>query len=185
MLSSMRRLLGWLCDAAGVVAAGFLVVLFVLMVAMSGGRQFGLNIPAGDDFAAWAMVAVAFLGLAHTYRRGEMIRVGFLIERFTGRARRALELFCLTVGLAFVAFFARHAFQLSFDSWRFDDMSQGTVAVPLWIPQIAMVIGLVLLALAMLDDLVRVIAGGRAIYEKDPPKTAEELIERVAQGGGV
>ncbi len=185
MLSLMRCLLGMLCDAAGVLSAVFLVILFGLMIVMSGGRQFGLNIPAGDDFAAWAMVAVAFLGLAHTYRRGEMIRVGFVIERLTGGVRRFMETFCLVVGLVFTGFFARHAFQLSFDSWRFDDMSQGSVAVPLWIPQVAMVVGLSLLALAMLDDLIRVLSGDRASYEKDPPKTAEELIERVAQGGGV
>ena len=50
------------------------------MMVMSVGRQFALNIPAGDDFASWCMAAMAFLGLAHTFKRGEMIRVGLLLE---------------------------------------------------------------------------------------------------------
>ena len=57
------------------------------MMFMSVGRQFGLNIPAGDDFASWCMAAMAFLGLAHTFKHGEIIRVGILLERLTGRKR--------------------------------------------------------------------------------------------------
>ena len=35
------------------------------------------------------------------------------------------------------------------------------------------------------DEFVIVARGGRPTYEPEPPKTAEELIERIAQGGGV
>ena len=64
----------------------FLIVIFLLMMALSLGRQVGLNIPSGDDFAAWCMAAMAFLGLAHTFRSGEIIRVGLLLDRFAGRS---------------------------------------------------------------------------------------------------
>ena len=87
----IRRFLDGLYLWAGYAAGMFLVVIFLLMMALSLGRQVGLNIPSGDDFAAWCMVAMAFLGLAHTFRRGEMIRVGLLLERLTGRTRHALR----------------------------------------------------------------------------------------------
>ena len=54
------------------------------MMVLSAGRPLGINLPAGDDFVSWCMAAMAFLGLAHTFRSGEMIRVGLLIDRLEG-----------------------------------------------------------------------------------------------------
>ena len=55
--------------------------------------------------------------------------------------------------------------------------------VPLWIPQLGYAGGLVILAVAMLDELVHVGRGGAARYEKPPPATAEEVVERAIQSG--
>ena len=67
----VRRTLDLLYLAAGYAAGVFLVAIFAIMMIMSIGRQFAFNIPAGDDFASWCMAAMAFLGLAHTFKRGE------------------------------------------------------------------------------------------------------------------
>ena len=58
--------------------------------------------------------------------------------------------------------------------------AQGVVPAPLWIPQLGYCLGLVLLAIAFVDELVHVIRGNKPRYEKEPPKTAEEVIERAA-----
>src|SRR3989337_2618875 len=132
----VRSLLDGLYLGASWPAGLFLIAIFLLMMGLSGGRQFGLNIPSGDDFAAWSMAACAFLGLAHTFKSGEMIRVGLLFDRLRGRSRRALELFALALGAALIGFFAWNAGRLTYDSYRFNDLAQGAVAVPLWIPQL-------------------------------------------------
>ena len=181
--SLLRRGLDALYLAAGWAAGGFLIAIFFLMMGLSVGREIGLNIPAGDEFASWCMAAMAFLGLAHTFKSGEMIRVGLMIDRFHGRNRRALELFALTVGVGFVGFFAWHAVQLTFDSYRFNDMSQGVIAVPLWIPQLGYATGLVILFVAFVDEFVHVLRGGDPRYEKPPATTPEEIIERAMQSG--
>ena len=88
----VRRALDLLYLGSGIAAGVFLVAIFAIMMAMSVGRQFALNIPAGDDFASWCMAAMAFLGLAHTFKRGEMIRVGLLLERLHGRTKQVAEI---------------------------------------------------------------------------------------------
>jgi len=181
----MRRLLDGLYLAGGLAAGFFLAVVFVLMMIMSVGRQFGLNIPAGDDFAAWSMAAMSFLGLAHTFKRGEMIRVGLLLERLSGRRKQAAEILSHGVALAFISYFTWWVGHLAYDSWRFDDMSTGTVSIPLWIPQLSLVVGLGLFAVALLDELIHVLKGNPPSYEKPPPQTTEELLKRVTEGGGV
>ncbi|SFI34415.1 TRAP-type C4-dicarboxylate transport system, small permease component [Bosea sp. OK403] len=181
----IRRALDFLYLAAGYAAGAFLVAIFVLMMLLSIGREINLNVPSGDDFTSWSLVAMAFLGLAHTFKRGEMIRVGLLLERLQGRPKRIAELLSLTIAAAFIGYFTWQAGQLAYDSWRFFDMSTGVVSIPLWIPQLGLVAGLAILLIAILDEWLIVASGRRPTYEKEPAATPEELIERVASGGGV
>src|ERR1700730_9492634 len=94
---------------SGYLAGLFLIAIFVLMMLLSAGRPLGINIPAGDEFISWRMEATAFLGLAHTFRHGEMIRVGLLIYRLNDNVRHVVEIAALLVGTGFIGFFAWHA----------------------------------------------------------------------------
>jgi len=181
----IRKLLDGIYLLSGILAGCFLVTIFLLMMALSLGREVGINVPAGDDFASWSMAAMAFLGLAHTFKHGEMIRVGIVLDRLKGRARRMVELFCLVVGISFIGYFAASATRLTYDSYRFLDISQGVIAVPLWIPQSGFTLGLWVLLLAMLDETAHVLRGNAPRYEKEPAATPDELVERIASGGGV
>lgn len=181
----LRRALDGIYLCAGYGAGIFLFVIFAIMMIMSVGRQFALNIPAGDDFASWCMAAMAFLGLAHTFKRGEMIRVGLLLERLHGRPKQIAEIVALAIATAFVLYFTRHAAQMTYDSWRFNDMAQGVVALPLWIPQLGFFGGLAILSIALVDEMVNVVRGHRPSYEKgSPDETPDEFLERISQGGG-
>jgi TRAP-type C4-dicarboxylate transport system permease small subunit len=177
----VRRLLDGLYLLGGIASGCFLVAILGLMMGLSLGRQVGIDIPAGDDFAAWCMAACAFLGLAYTFRSGDMIRVGLVVDRLEGRARWAAECLCLAVALGFVGFFAYHAVEFTRMSWVLNDRATGVVAMPLWIPQLGYSGGLVLLTIALLDELVHVAMGGAPRYEKPKPKTAEEVIEQAIQ----
>lgn len=179
----IRILLDGLYRLAGYLAGVFLVVIFLLMMGLSLGREIGMNIPAGDDFAAWSMAAMAFLGLAHTFRSGELIRVGLVLDRLNVGARRVVEAVCLLIGAAVIVYFAWYAVHMTYDSWRFNDMSQGVVAVPLWFPQLGYSVGLTILAIAFLDELIHVLTGHAPRYEKPPPQTPEEIVNRAAESG--
>jgi TRAP-type C4-dicarboxylate transport system permease small subunit len=179
----VRSVLDGLYCVTGYLAGLFLIAIFVLMMGLSIGREVGFNIPAGDDFASWCMAALAFLALAHTFKSGEMIRVSLVLDRLHGGIRRIVEVVCLLIGSAFVGFFAWHAARMTYDSWRFNDMAQGVLAVPLWIPQLGYSTGLAVLFIAFLDELFHVLAGHAPRYEKAPPTTAEEVVERAVQTG--
>src|SRR3974377_508340 len=111
--AALDRLYLW----AGIAAGGFLVLVFLLMMGLSLGRQIGVNIPAGDDFASWCMAAMAFLGLAHTFRKGEMIRVGLLLERLTGQRRWLMEIVSLGIATAFVLYLSWYAAAMTRDPY--------------------------------------------------------------------
>jgi hypothetical protein len=77
------------------------------MLALAGGREVGLNVPAGDDFAAWSMAALAFLGPRLYLQGGEIIRVGLVLDRLQGpHATGGRDRCALVVGTAAIGFFA-------------------------------------------------------------------------------
>ena len=178
-----RRYLDGLYLFSGYLAGMFLIAIFVLMMALSVGRELGINIKSGDDLAAWCMAAMAFLALAHTFKSGEMIRVGLLTDRLTGRSKWLAEMFALVMGIAVHRLLRLARGLLTYTSWKINDMSTGVLIVPLWIPQLGFTTGLVILWIAMVDELVHVARGNKPRYEKEPPKTAEEAVERAAQSG--
>jgi TRAP-type C4-dicarboxylate transport system permease small subunit len=179
----LRIFLDRLYLVSGYLAGAFLIAIFVLMMLLSAGRPVGLNVPAGDELVSWCMAATAFLGLAYTFKSGEMIRVGLLIDRLEGRTRHVLEIAALVIGCGFIGFFAWHAAWMTYDSWRFNDMAQGVLAIPLWIPQLGSSGGLVILLIAFVDELVHVLRGFPPRYEKPKPETAEEVVERAMHSG--
>ena len=77
----MRRFLDRLYAASGSAAALCLAGIAAVMLAQSGMRQIGLLLRGADDIVAWLCAATAFLALGHTFRRGELVRVGLLVER--------------------------------------------------------------------------------------------------------
>ena len=153
----MRKALDTLYDAAGYLAAFFMVGVLLMVLASVLGRLLEFNLRGSDAYAGYCMAAASFLALAHTLKRGEHIRVMLFLERFEGRLRRPLDLWCHVAGTFFCGVLALYSVRLSWQSYTYHDISQGNDATPLWIPQIGMALGAVILLVAMVDDLVRLL----------------------------
>ena len=160
----MRKSLEWLYTGAGVLAGVFLILIAALSLAQIGGRLLGFDAYSFDDFAGFCMAASSFLGLAHTYRRSEHIRVTIAVDRLHGRARLTAETLCLAASAFLIGFFAWYALDMVIISYQINDVSQGLVAVPLWWPQSGMALGLIIMFVALLDDLVVLLRRGTPSY---------------------
>ena len=150
----MRTFLDRLYDAAAYLAAFFLAGTLAMVLLGIVGRLLDWFVPGTDACAGYCMAAAGFLALAHTLKRGEHIRVSLLLERAGVRARRALELWALAVATLLAGAFAWYSVRLVVQSWQFNDVSTGNDATPLWIPQLAMAIGTVVLLVAFVDELL-------------------------------
>jgi TRAP-type C4-dicarboxylate transport system permease small subunit len=178
----MRKLLDGLYQATGWLAGFFLIAILLMMLLMSIGREFGLNVKSGDDITAWCMAALGFLGLAHTFKHGELIRMGLVVEKLQGNARRVAEVLALSVATVITGFFAWHAVKLNYESWVINDLSTGVFVIPMWIPQLGYSIGTVVFLIALVDELFTVALGHAPRYAKALPKTRDEIVERAASG---
>ena len=158
----MRRFLDFLYDAAAWAAALCMIGVLAMVLTSILGRQFHFHLPGTDAYAGYSMAAASFLALAHTLKKGEHIRVTLLIGRLSGGTRRVLEMWSLSVAVLLSGLFAFYACRLVWQSHAFNDMSTSNDATPLWIPQIAMAVGTVLLCVALVDEWVLELRGRRA-----------------------
>ena len=77
---TVRRALDALYDAAGILAALFMVGTLAMVLLGIGSRLLSWFVPGTDAYAGYCMAAAGFLALAHTFRRGEHIRVTLILE---------------------------------------------------------------------------------------------------------
>ena len=171
----MRRWLDRVFVAAGAVGAGFILLICVLMIAQSVMREFGLRTGAINDVVAWCCAAAAFFSMAHAFKHGDFVRVTLVLESVPARMRRRLEIGALLIGTVAVSYLAWWACLFTYESWEFNDIAQGLLPLPLWIPQLSFALGSVLLWLALVDELILVLRGG-------VPTFVREVQERHARG---
>ncbi len=162
----MRAALDCLYDGCAYLAGLFMILILLFTLLGVAGGIFDFYVRGTDAFAGYCMAASSFLALAHTFRKGEHIRVTLILQQLSGRPRRWLELGCLAVGALLAGAFAVYAAKMVWWSYAFNDVSASNDRTPLWIPQIGMAFGAFVLFVAMADELIQV-AGG-----KDPAATA-------------
>lgn len=165
----MRKPLDILYRCAEALGAICLAMVGVMILSQIVGRQLQVQIPSADEIAGYFMAASGFLLLGPALRRGVHIRVGLLVERLHGQPRRLMEIVCLGAGLFLAGFLAWYWLGMTWDSYDLGEHSQGLLAIPLWLPQAFMGLGLLVLVIALADDLLRVLTGREASYNTAGP----------------
>ncbi len=175
----MRRFLDRLYAASGALAAICLASICVLMLAQAAGREVGLLIRGADDIVGWLCAASAFLALGYTFRHGELVRVALVLDRLSPRARRPAELLALGAALVVSAYLLWAVTRFVYQSWLFNEVAQGLIKLPIWIPQLSIVLGAAILLLAVADDFLTLAWGGKPAY-----RSAEEAHRAQPDMGG-
>jgi len=175
----MRRALDFLYLASGIVAAVCLASIAVVMLLQAAMREVGLLLRGADDIVGWLCAASAFLALGYTFRHGELVRVGLLLERLPVNARRRTEIVALGGALVFVAYLVWAVFRFVYESWQFEEVAQGLIQIPIWIPQMSFVVGALVFFVAVLDEFIVLVSGGTPAYRRaeELHRTGREFVE--------
>jgi TRAP-type C4-dicarboxylate transport system permease small subunit len=150
----VRRALDALYDGAAWLAALFMIALLVTVLLSIAGRELHFHVRGTDAYAGYFMAAAGFLALAHTLKRGEHIRVTLLLAALPAAARRGVELFAHGAAVALSGLLAFYAGRLAWQSRVLNDISTANDASPLWIPQLGMAVGTLVLFIAVVDEFV-------------------------------
>jgi len=161
----VRRFLERLYAGSGALAALCLAGIFVVMMAQSLGRGLGVLVRGADDITAWLCAASAFFALGHTFRHGELVRVGLWLDHLKGRWRWLAEIFALGITTVFTAYMVWAVARFVYESWKFDEVAQNLIRIPIWIPQMVFLLGVLIFLVAVVDELIVVLRKGKPAYQ--------------------
>ena len=174
----MRHVLDRLYAASGAFAAVFLFAICAIAVGQVcanvwnaltkwlTGESAGWVIPSYAEIGGFFLAAATFLALAYTLRKGAHIRVTLVIRHLGGRRRRLTELWCVFIAGCLSAYASYYVIRLVLESIEFGDVSVGIVPIPLYIPQLGLAIGLVMLTVALIDEYVSILRGHDPSYSQ-------------------
>ena len=157
---ALRRTLDRIYSLCAGLAALCLVSMLGVIVLQMIARWSSFTFPGAADYAGYLMAAASFLAFPSALNSGAQIRVGLFLNAL-GRHRLWGEFWCLMIGSAASAYLAWYACRLVYWSWKLKDVSQGQDATPLWIVQVPVAFGSILLAIAFIDNLVTLLKTGR------------------------
>ncbi|MDB2389983.1 TRAP transporter small permease [Alphaproteobacteria bacterium] len=200
-LTPLWRLLDRIYLVSGVVAAIFMIMILMIIIAQMIARWSNIPFEGSTEFAGYAMAATSFFALAHALSRGAHIRVSILLNlnRFT---RLWLDAFAMLIAAIIATYFARFAVKTNFMSEILNDRTQGQdqipawilsilkmpgtspsewgalwsntgnelIFTPVWVPQIPMSLGTILLAVALWDHLIRLLVTSETAIKGDVVK---------------
>ena len=142
--------------AAAFLAAACIVALTGLIlteITVAFVARFFPSMPAGIgigwEYSAYLMGGAFMLGAGMTLRAGQQIRVELLLRAADGKFARLCELASCLVGTITTVFLAITMSQLTMRMFASGEASQDSFT-PLWIPQSALTVGAVILALQMI-----------------------------------
>lgn len=143
--SRLARLLGR--AFGGLSTAIILVVLVLTAMNVAARYLFGAPMRGAEEGTGFLVVAIVMFGAAEAYRRGDHIRIDILSGKFGERLGSFIEGVSHLVVAVLGALLAWTGWHTVGFSYAFGAYSSGYLEIPLWIPQSALVIGGVILAL--------------------------------------
>ena len=137
--------------------SGWLVPIMMMLVVVDVFMRYVMHQPlmVSDEFSAYMLVALSFLGLAYTWRQGGHVRIEILVSRFPPELYAWVRLFGLILTFIFMMEMDRAAYKMITYALKINLRSSTWLMFPLFWPQLTVFIGFVMLTLLIVIDIIR------------------------------
>jgi len=137
--------------------SGWLVPSMMLLVVADVFMRYVMRRPlmVADEFSAYMLVALSYLGLAYTWREGGHVRIEILARRLSPRVNGCVRLVGLILVFAFMLELDRAAWKMIVYARQMNLRSSTFFMFPLFWPQLTVFIGFVMLTLLVAVDVFR------------------------------
>lgn len=151
--------------------SGWLVSLMMILVAVEVFTRYFLHQPlmVADEFSAYMLVALSYLGMAYTWRQGGHVRISILISRLPARLSNWIRLISLSLIFIFMIEMVRVGYKMVAYARQIDLRSPTWLTIPLFWPQLTVFLGFVIFAVVLGVDLISAIGkmrAGKSLEEK-------------------
>lgn len=157
----------------GLWLASIAVIASLVMVSVGVVGRYVLRVGVVfvDEYVGYALVVMAFMGLAHTLTAGKHIRIDVVVTLLPEKARAWLDVFTATVAFATCILVGVQGWQRAMTSYTVGTVSVSPIETPLFIPQLFIPVGLAFLSLSLLLYVSRAICA--ALSDRGSTKSGD------------
>src|SRR5882672_6580665 len=145
-LDTLYRLALW-ASALALVAIALMVGAQLAARILDGALALA-HLPRSDfvilslnEICGYLLAGASFLALAGTLKSGAHIRVTLVLSAFSERVRRFIEIWAFAFAAVACGYMTSQLVYFTLVSFRFHEVSNGVIRVPLGYPQAAMAFG--------------------------------------------
>ena len=170
MLDRALKVADWLSLRA-VWFGGTLILLSALVVSVDviARKIFTVSLGGADELSGYAFAIGSASAFTFTLLRRANVRVDALYQHLPAALCAVLDILALLALGVFAGYVAWYGYDVLATSWQLSARSNSALNVPLWIPQLLWVIGLVLffgtVVLLLLRSLASLFAGDWAAVQ--------------------
>ena len=150
IFEAVSKLFLWIAEAA--VAAMILLITASIIIRMCGGVA-----NFSDELSGYLLVILVYFGLAYTQQLDKLIVVDILTSHLPPKTVKILKIPVFIIAISFLIVLSKYVKTIISTSIARHTTSLTSLAIPLWIPQVMIIIGLVMLIVRMFIDLVNTI----------------------------
>lgn len=142
------------------IACGYLVLILSLAVTVEiiGRKLFSFSLQGTDDIGGYVLAIIAVIGASYTMAKRGHTRVDIFLVKLPAGWQRLLNVLAMVTMAAFATFAAWRGSTVLLESIEFQSVASNPLQTPLWQPQLAWLVGLVLFALISLAYAVHALA---------------------------
>lgn len=157
-MKRVDSIIGKIANLGGYLS-GWLVPLMMILVVVEVFMRYVLHQPlmVADEFSAYMLVALSYLGLAYTWKQGGHVRISILVSRLPARGAGWIRVLGLILVLIFMIEMDRSAYKMIVYALKMNLRSQTFFTFPLFWPQLTVFIGFVLLTMLLAVEIVQVL----------------------------
>lgn len=140
----------------------------VLIFSDVGGRYlFNTPISGTLEVSQLLLTVMIFGSITYLELRQSHIKITLLYSRYPPKIQRVFDILSQGLQTVLFAFFANQTFFYFYFSWAMDEISAGSIALPLWIPKFVIFLGCFLFFLHSFGDFTLKLAGRGERGEKE------------------
>lgn len=121
-----------------------LFIVFLILLEVFVRSFLNTSTMITDEYSAYLYVVLVFFGLGYTLATDGHIRVKVISSRLNERGQALLDLCATAVALGLAGFALKFSVSLVWEAYSLRMVSETPAQTPMWIPQAAIPLGLIL-----------------------------------------
>lgn len=160
-MDRLFRVVEWFSHYISGVLMAWSIFILMLMVLVEVVTRYIISQPLSlaDEYGGYMLVAMTMIGLAYTWKEKGHIHVDLIVNRLPSSLQMKFRLVTLVLALVLSLLLVAASWELVSQSFLFGARSGSWLRTPLAWPQMALVLGAVLLVAQIFADIVRLCRG--------------------------